>query len=115
MSKNANQYHIIIQKKDKYDNKFYYADKEATLLACQLLNGAALKLYFYFLTNQNQYEFDLYREHAEKVLDIKKTSYHDGIAKLKELGYLVYAGRQGLNYIYYFHERPTYTGNPDSL
>ena len=57
--------------------------------AQKVLNYSAFKLYLYLASNSDKEEFELNQKEVENAIGIKKTAYHEGVRKLKELGYLV--------------------------
>lgn len=103
-----NQRKIRIKKPAHYKSNFYFAECAATHNAYKDLNGsAALGLYLYFLTNQADYEFKLFKDNVEKTMGIKRTAFYNGMNTLQEKGYLVFSGEyEEGNPILNFYETP---------
>lgn len=94
-----NQKIVIINKK-KYTEKFLQIGISEWQEACKNLKTlSAFCLYLYLAGNSDKFNFELSKEAFANATGFKKTSYHDGLKKLQDLGYLVHAG--GNRWLFY--------------
>lgn len=94
-----NQKIVIINKK-KYVEKFLQIGIAEWQEACKKLKSlSAFCLYLYLAGNSDKFKLELSKEAFENATGFKKTSYHDGLKKLQDLGYLVHAG--GNKWLFY--------------
>lgn len=85
---------IVIINKSPCKNNFLQVSNEEWIQASKECEKSmnAFKLWLYLAANEIGYEKALSSAAVEKALGIKKTSYYDSIAKLREKGYLVDIG-----------------------
>lgn len=102
-----NQEKIIINKsKTNKDNIYLCANLDALQEAMNnLKNSSALKLWLFFVKNQNGYQFELSQVEANK-WGISKSSYYRGKEELVQKGYLVPV-KEGSN-IFTFFDQPKF-------
>lgn len=100
----ANQKIIQIAPREKCDNEHLYAimNQESMREAMKVLSGSSIKLWLYFIKNQDGYQFELSRVDCEK-WGIKKDAYYHAVKELTDKGFLVplYVGSN----IYRFHDK----------
>ena len=101
-----NQYHLYIKKPEKYDTAFYIGNRENTNEAFRVLSKSGFGLYMWLLENQANYDFDLFSTKVQKDLGFCARTYDNAVAELKKNNYLVYQGKEGVNLIYYFYDKP---------
>lgn len=77
-------------KRSLTDSQHYYTkiNLEAAQVALSLLPGNAFKLWFWFCTNKDNYEFGLSGVDTCKELNINRSTYNNAVEILIEEGYL---------------------------
>ena len=90
---------IVIIKKPKYTDHFLQLGISEWQEAQSRMNYSTFCLYLYLAGNMNDFHLELSKEAFTNATGFKKTSYHDGLKKLQELGYLVHA--QGNQWLFY--------------
>lgn len=93
---------IVIIHKEKKTNNFLQIENKSWQEASIKLKPAAFKIYLLLASNANDFHLELSQAYVEKVLQIKKTAYHDGLNQLEQEGYLSFSH----NNTYIFTESP---------
>lgn len=96
-----NQKVVYIHKR-KYTANFLQIDIDEMRLAQQQMTYCEFVLYLYLAGNADGFKLELSQQAFENATGYKKTSYHNAVNKLIELGYLT----QSYNYHYEFHTTP---------
>ena len=84
---------IVIIHKEKKTNNFLQIENRSWQEAWIKLKPAAFKIYLLLASNGNNFHLELSQAYVEKVLQIKKTAYHDGLNQLEQEGYLSFSHR----------------------
>lgn len=103
----ANQKTVVIQREavdSKGGKQFLMVYSENLAEAARNLNGAALKLYLYFLSNTDGYHKDFSPQHFCNIYGCSRSSAARAFDELVEQNYIIQEGSK-----YYFYERPQET------
>ena len=90
---------IVIINKPSYTEKFLQIGISEWQEAMSKMNYSTFCLYLYLAGNMNGFNLELSKEAFANATGFKKTSYHDGLKKLQDLGYLVHA--HGNKWLFY--------------
>ena len=82
-----NQIIVRIQK-PRYEKDFLQIGIDEWIYAVNKFPPVTFKIYLYLAGNADGFNLELSQQAIENKLGLKKTSYHDSIAILKETGYL---------------------------
>ena len=94
-----NQKIVIVNKKKYTGNFLQIGISEWQEASKRLKSLSSFCLYLYLAGNSNNFNLELSKEAFENATGFRKTSYHDGLKKLENLGYLVHAG--GNKWLFY--------------
>lgn len=79
---------IIRIEKPSYTSNFLQIGIEEWQNAARVLSPSSFKVYLYLASNANGYNLELSQKAVENAVGVKKTSYHDAINQLRDLGFI---------------------------